>query len=635
MNAWIRGAALLLALGIGGPAVSAALPDAHTVENTATEDVVLPEGYVIEPVVTGLTYPTGIEFGPDGSLYLAEAGYSYGQHWTHSRVLRIRPDGTVLPLAHGFKGPIMGITLRGDQLYVSHRGTISVVDLAASGGRPRVRDIVTGLPALPNSGHFNSRVAFDDNGKMYFAVGVITNSGVPTFEEVLFGWLPDFPWMHDAPAKDVTLTGSNYPTVDVLGPGTSKPLTGGAYLPFGTPSKEGQTIPAHSRPTGAIYRANPDGTGLEVIAWGIRSPFGFAKGPDGRIYMTNHEMDDRGGRPAANAPDSLIVVEENAWYGWPDYIAGIPITDPRFKPNFPLGKRPEFVMKNHPPVTQPLVRFTPHAADMGFDWSHSDRFGHRGEMFMVEFGTGEPITTALRSEPKVGFGVLRLNPERGTRESFLDVRNPGMETTKGPMRPIDVRFHPRDGDLYLLDFGVMTVRLSLGQVGFNPLPETGTVWRVRRRDASSGGFNRLVRVDGEDLVSWWMARSTMVGVEKALRSALLYAQKMRMTDDPMLRSRWREQALTEMRSVGGVAAIFKRTSGPKVHDNGTRMLLSDLEAWASSPLLEPMRLHANEPILRRVREWLQGTEWPEKEYLFKNYAVSGRWQRPLEKDLAF
>ena len=38
--------------------------------------------------------------------------------------------------------------------------------------------------------------------------------------------------------------------------------------------------------------------------------------------------DDRGSRPIGNAPDSLYVVEGGAWYGWPDFVCGRPVTDP-------------------------------------------------------------------------------------------------------------------------------------------------------------------------------------------------------------------------------------------------------------------------------------------------------------------
>ena len=39
-------------------------------------DVALPEGYRIELVAEGLTFPTGVTFDDHGSVYVVEAGYS-------------------------------------------------------------------------------------------------------------------------------------------------------------------------------------------------------------------------------------------------------------------------------------------------------------------------------------------------------------------------------------------------------------------------------------------------------------------------------------------------------------------------------------------------------------------------------
>src|SRR5687768_11406881 len=44
-----------------------------------TEDVALPEGYSIEAVATGLTFPTGVAFDEAGGIYVVESGYSYGE----------------------------------------------------------------------------------------------------------------------------------------------------------------------------------------------------------------------------------------------------------------------------------------------------------------------------------------------------------------------------------------------------------------------------------------------------------------------------------------------------------------------------------------------------------------------------
>ena len=38
------------------------------------DDVVLPEGYRAEVVLAGLSFPTAIEFAPDGTVFVAEGG---------------------------------------------------------------------------------------------------------------------------------------------------------------------------------------------------------------------------------------------------------------------------------------------------------------------------------------------------------------------------------------------------------------------------------------------------------------------------------------------------------------------------------------------------------------------------------
>ena len=37
-------------------------------------------------------------------------------------------------------------------------------------------------------------------------------------------------------------------------------------------------------------------------------------------------------RVPADAPDCLWVVKKDAWYGFPDYAAGVPVTEAQFRP---------------------------------------------------------------------------------------------------------------------------------------------------------------------------------------------------------------------------------------------------------------------------------------------------------------
>ena len=41
-------------------------------------DVVVPDGYRVEVVMAGLSFPTAIEFAPDGTVFVAEGGSTGG-----------------------------------------------------------------------------------------------------------------------------------------------------------------------------------------------------------------------------------------------------------------------------------------------------------------------------------------------------------------------------------------------------------------------------------------------------------------------------------------------------------------------------------------------------------------------------
>ena len=611
-----------------------------------TEDVVLPAGYVIEPVLTGLTYASGMTFGDDGTLYVAEAGHCYGQFWSDARIFGLSPGGRVRSVASDFRAPVMGITYRDNKLYVADRGRIVLVDLGTVHRERRLRPLVSDLPVVPNGQHFNSPVAFGPDGKMYWAVGAVTNSGVPGADDLIYGWLLDMPWMRDAPARDVTLAADpNYPNPDVLGPDLLKPAPGAAFLPFGTPARAGRVIPAHPRPTGAVYRADASGENVEVFAWGIRSPVGIGFGPDQRLYLTDHGIDDKGARPAGEVPDALWAVTQGAWYGWPDYAAGIALTDERFKPKFPLGRAPVPVMQNAPAPAQPAARFEPHASAMKFDWSRSDRFGFKGEMFLAEFGDGAPVTSGLRAIPHRGFRVVRVNTQNGAVEPFLTINNPGSAATRGPKRPIQVLFDRSGDNLYLLDFGVLSINVSTRRAGIDAPIRTGTLWRIHRQnagatdaatpaaatDTSAAGTPR--RAEGGRLVTWRTARGSVLLMRKELRAALAearLAQSLAVWD--LRQQRLRTSARERLEGISTLATVvLQRIDDPNALDDGTRSFLLDVRDWALRA--EPLRLQGNDPMAGRIDRWIVRTRWDETDALYRGYAVPGRWERRVEADV--
>jgi hypothetical protein len=64
------------------------------VPSPAAAAVEVPEGFRAEVVMIDLTYPTSIEFDDTGAMFVAEAGYSYGDSSVKPRILQISADGS-------------------------------------------------------------------------------------------------------------------------------------------------------------------------------------------------------------------------------------------------------------------------------------------------------------------------------------------------------------------------------------------------------------------------------------------------------------------------------------------------------------------------------------------------------------
>ncbi|MEY4939693.1 MAG: hypothetical protein RIQ93_1428 [Verrucomicrobiota bacterium] len=438
--------------------------------------VVVPAGYHVELVAERLNFPVGVALDDQGGIFVVESGYSYGEVFAEPRLLQIRNGGQTVVASGGRGGPWTGVALHEGEFIIADGNVLQGGRILRVNRTGQISELVTNLPSFGDH-HTNGPVVGPD-GWIYFSQGTATNSGVVGEDNAKFGWLKRRPEFHDVPGQDITLTGENFPSADAVGANAGRGVQTGAFLPFGVASQPGQTIRGAVRASGAVLRVRPAGGEPELVAWGFRNPFGLGFAPDGILYAADNGYDDRGSRRVWGAPDIFWRVEPGLWYGWPDYVAGVPITDPQFRGP---GRKPlRFLLANHPNVPPaPKAKFAVHASADGFDFSRNPAFGFAGQPFVAIFGDQAPDTG--KTLAPIGGRVVRVDLATGVIMDFAVNRAPregaGSKVGVGGLeRPVAARFDPKGEALYIVDFGVM----QMSAKGSEPKQHTGALWRIRR-----------------------------------------------------------------------------------------------------------------------------------------------------------
>ncbi len=438
----------------------------------AAGDVVVPPGYRIEPLTTGLTFPTQVTFDDRGRPYVTEAGYSYGEVFLPARLVRIDGPGRHVEIARSDNGPWTGVVFHDGAFFVAEGGETEGGRILRITPDGHASVLVEGLPSVGD--HHTNGPAIGPDGWVYFGQGTATNSAVVGPDNADFGWLHRHRSFHDTPCRDVVLMGQNYESENPLRRGTEhdhEHVTTGAYVPFGTPTQGSQIIAGSVPCNGAVMRVRPEGGPVELVAWGFRNPFGLAFGPDDQLYVTDNGYDQRGSRPVMAAADWLWRVTPGLWYGWPDYAGGLPLWTMEGGAERVLAAHP-----NEPP--RPVAAFGVHSSSDHLDFSRSPIFGHVGEAFVAQFGDQAPVVGKVLDP--VGFRVVRVDVQSGVISDFATNRQDAGPASKvgggGLERPIAVRFDPTGSALYVVDFGIMT----MSGRGASPMPGTGVLWRITR-----------------------------------------------------------------------------------------------------------------------------------------------------------
>ncbi len=442
------------------------------------------KGFHAEVFVSGLDYPSSLEMGNDGEMFIGESGWAAGGPDIKPRILKIAKDGTVSTLLEaGLTAPLNDLLWHDGKLYVSHRGKISVVE------NGNLKDLVTGLPSFGD--HQNNQLTVGPDGMIYFGQGTVTNSGVIGPDNAK--WLEKYPGIHDESAKAVTFVDKAFESKNPLKDGGEMAKTR-PFQSFNHPDAS-VSVEGTNKANGTILRFNPDGGEVEVYAWGLRNPYGLIW-TGGKLYASENGLDARGSRPVANDKEDLYLIKQGAWYGWPDFGSGIPVTDPRFKPDD--SPAPEFIMTDHPDVEKPLMTFPEHSAATKLAAAPGGAFGGDGILYLSFFGHMTPRTG--ETDKHGGHRVVRIDLAKGDSETFFTKAGHGEShsgddhghasehgqggdtTTAGPRRLMDVTFSADGNALYVVDFG--TVEMS--EDG-KPMPVNGTglIWRIQPDGAAA------------------------------------------------------------------------------------------------------------------------------------------------------
>ncbi len=206
---------------------------------------------------------------------------------------------------------------------------------------------------------------------------------------------------------------------------------GKLYVPVGAPCN---ICLSENEIYASITRINPDGTGREIFAHGVRNTVGFTWHPEsGDMYFTDNGRDWLGD----DSPSCELnkAAQSGQHYGYPFCHAGT-IQDPEFDS---LGCE-QFV--------EPFQNLGPHVAPLGIKFKSGSMFPDKYDnvMFIAEHGSWN------RSK-KIGYRITMVGlDENGNStgyETFID----GWlndETQESWGRPVDLLFLP-DGSMLISD----------------------------------------------------------------------------------------------------------------------------------------------------------------------------------------
>ena len=205
---------------------------------------------------------------------------------------------------------------------------------------------------------------------------------------------------------------------------------GKLYVPVGAPCN---ICESENEIYASITRMNPDGTGREIYAKGVRNTVGFTWDPQGNLWFTDNNRDMMG--------DDMPPCELNKapqagmHFGYP-YCHGGDIADPEFGAKFACSE-----------FTPPAQNLGAHVAPLGLKFYTGSTFpsDYNGHIFIAEHGSWN------RSR-KVGYKVSLVRVQDGKATGYETFAEGWLDEAEQEAwgRPVDVLML-EDGSMLVSD----------------------------------------------------------------------------------------------------------------------------------------------------------------------------------------
>lgn len=497
--------------------------------------VVVPDGYEVGVLVSGLDTPSAATVDGEGNIWVAISGPLFGglDEIDPPHVKVFDPEGNLLrEVGKGVFTTVMneiGYCAENDTVYIPEYGE-KIFSIQGVDGELQVvvKDLMIG-------DHRNGGVTCKD-GYLYFALGLPSNTGFSDPDN--HGWvdIPNDPyWVkhdtegygttpRDAPCRDIVHTGLNVRSSDGR-------MTG-AWLPAGMPAEPGMVIKAKTPCHGSVIRVKFSDQGedgifphekMENYAWGFRNQSGIEFGPAGTkwenaLAVSDNGANDLGNRRIANGAEKLWIVTEmgqdagfpdkegmnfvsNKRFGWANYNGSVvhrpypnlyigdkpyipPVHPYRFQHHVEGNRGVPLIAANHNPdgYINPVLEWDSNNPIDGVAWSASD-FGADNDLFGAVYGILDTGPESLIPTWPAILQVEFLDPTGIKWSYFAQNIEPGPnayqkeENRGGLERPNDVVFSNDGKTMYVTDYGEVHVDFEMPSP-FYTVKGSGVIWTI-------------------------------------------------------------------------------------------------------------------------------------------------------------